>query len=391
MSTAVKSKVKTDTARADLVVSQFHSGPPTAPEVPLSAILWQIKKDVLSKEVQTSPTYSYQWLADQAGHVAVGMLVVLMFWWILGRSSLGAAVGFSVAAFGILLVELYDIRQAFAKLDKLFDGTRDRMDLLLNASVAVWYVIAGAFIAVSATLGWPRWLFAPFLIAVLGPIPYWLRQKIQFQQVGLPFLFRLPEFKLSGFAREVAKKIDVFIRTSDHPPPKHIAIIGKLGSGKTSLAVGIATEGAFNGKKARYLTFDKLQQIACLPKEPPAPRNTRLWPWRQCQILVVDDVVAGVPNLTMEHAKQMREELRALGEAAIGLLGQRHTVWCLGADTETAGPWIDALKQGCEISDDDLLIVTLEQCGIEERVRVGVHDLSKDKWHLALEARSTNG
>lgn len=382
MLTTAKSKVQTETARIDLVVSQSspHQSPPTAPEVPLSAILWQIKKDVLSKEVQTSPTYSYQWLADQAGHVAAGMLAVLMFWWVLGRSDLGAIIGFAVAAFGILLVELNDIRQAFAKLDKLFDGTRDRIDLLLNASVAAWYVIAGAFIAVSATLGWSWWLFAPFLMAVLVPIPYWLRQKIRFQQVGLPFLFRLPEFKLSGFPREIAKKIDLFIRTSDHAPPKHIAIIGKLGSGKTSLAVGIATEGAFNGKKARYLTFDKLQQIARLPKEPPAPRNTRLWPWRASQILVVDDVVAGMPNLTMEHAKQMYEELRALGETAIDLIRQRHTVWCLGADTVTAGPWIEGLKQGCKINDDDLLIVTLEKDGIAERVRVGVHDLSKDKW-----------
>jgi hypothetical protein len=89
---------------------------------------------------------------------------------------------------------------------------------------------------------------------------------------------------------------------------KHIAIVGSLNCGKTRLAVGIATEGSFSGKKARYLTFNKLQQIG-LNHEPPPPRNTKLWQWKHSQLLIIDDVTAG----TTESPEQLLQALQKLG------------------------------------------------------------------------------
>jgi hypothetical protein len=377
---------------------------PTPPEISLANIRWQFTKDIDTKEVQTSPTYSYQWVADQVGHMALGLAAVLLGWLvgdILRWFGLQIpdwpppVIGFLLFALGAGLWERRTFRQACEKIHSLFDSTCDRKDLRDNAVAATYYMIVGGLIGLLAVLGgklWPTLSLAGaiatvfaivivFALAIVLPALYWLRQKIRFQQVGLPFLFRLPEFKLEGFDPNIAKRIDEFIRNSGAAAPKHIAILGELGTGKTSLAVGIATEAAFNDKKARYLTLDKLQQIARLTNEPPSPRNTRLWPWRESQLIVIDDVVSGIPDSVAEHPDQLLKELQDLGEPACRSLRRRNTVWCLGADTTGSDAWIETLLQGSGIAEQDLLIVVLQKTqDPAANVRASLHPLSSPNW-----------
>src|SRR5690349_7793118 len=42
-------------------------------------IWWQFRRDVFDKEVQSAATYSYLWLADQMGHIGVGILLTIIF------------------------------------------------------------------------------------------------------------------------------------------------------------------------------------------------------------------------------------------------------------------------------------------------------------------------
>src|SRR5262249_39162271 len=154
----------------------------------------QLRRDIFAKEVQTSPTYSYQWVADQAGHVALGLLAVLIVWWIIGS----AWVGFATAAIRITGVGPYDYVQARPDLQPHFNAERDRQDLRNNVWAAIWYVVTGAAIALSALQSWTPLLILAFLSAIIVPAFHWLRQKIRFQQAGLPFLFRLPDFKFEG-------------------------------------------------------------------------------------------------------------------------------------------------------------------------------------------------
>jgi hypothetical protein len=383
---------------------------PTPPDISFTDIRWQFEADIDSKEVQTSPTYSYQWVADQVGHMALGLVAVLIAWlagdvlrWFeLNFGSWPPIIGFILLVVGASGWEWRSFRNACKKIEPLFDSTCDRKDLRDNALAATYYMIVGGLIGLLAVLGGRLWPTLPpwiavaaialivvgFGLAIVMPALYWLRQKIRFQQVGLPFLFRLPEFKLEGFKTEIARQIDQFIRNSGEGAGKHIAIVGELNSGKTSLAVGIATEAAFNNKKARYLTFDKLQQIVQRPKEPPPPRNTRLWPWRESQLVIIDDVVSGVPHSAAGNPGQLLRELQGLGNAVHQSLRRRHTVWCLGADTDTSREWIEKLKQGCGMTDDDLLVVVLEKISDAEtpvpghvpRVRGYVHPTSAHKW-----------
>lgn len=377
---------------------------PTPPTISVADIRWQFSKDIDTKEVQTSPTYSYQWVADQVGHMALGLAAVLASWLagdILRWFGLQIpdwpppAIGFLVFAIGACFWERRTFQQACAKIHRVFDSTCDRKDLRDNAVAATYYMVVGGLIGLLAVLGGRLWPLLPlggaiiaviaiaiaFALAIVLPALYWLRQKIRFQQVGLPFLFRLPEFKLASFDPNIAKRIDDFIRNSGDAAPKHIAIVGELSSGKTSLAVGIATEAAFNNKKARYLTLDKLQQIARLAEEPPSPRNTRLWPWRESQLVVIDDVVSGIPDSVAEHPDQLLRELQDLGQPACRSLRRRNTVWCLGADTTDAEAWIEKLRQGSGIAEQDLLIVVLQKPqGAAGDVHGSLHPMSSADW-----------
>jgi len=359
---------------------------PTKPVITRHHIWEQVKRDIETKEVQTSPTYSYQWMADQAGHIAIGMLFVLLPWSLGELLQLQRVVTWAPwIGFGLLigfafLLEAWDYSQASKKIgpDPLFNATRDRSDLRQNAGIAVYYMGLGGVIALSALLSPAMFnklshsllvlisLYVTMLIVLalltVAPAIYWLRQKIRFQQVGLPYLFRLPEFKRDGFNRNIATEIDQFIDNSGKvSEKKHIAIVGPLNSGKTTLAVGIATESSFRNKKACYLTFDKLQQIVASNQEPKAPRNTRLWPWKHSQLLIVDDVTAGIPDSTAELPEQLEKELQVLGPKAIAAIKQRHTVWCLGADVSKLRQWTDVLMTGCGIAEKDLITVTLEE------------------------------
>jgi len=206
---------------------------------------------------------------------------------------------------------------------------------------------------------------------------------MSFQQVGLPFLFRLPEFKLKGFRKAQAEEIDGFVRASGDSNAKHVAIIGALGSGKTSLAVGIATEGAFNSKKSRYITLSKLRQIAHLATEPKPPPNMLFWPWRESQIVVVDDVVSAVPNSTADSPDQLRAVLKIDLGHVLPSLRQRHTVWCLGAELEDSDRWVEAFREGTGIPEDDLLIVTLKSEKDphgSKYSQIELHPESRHKW-----------
>ena len=48
---------------------------PTAPKINSKELLHQFWADAYGKEVQTAATYSYTWLADQFGHICIGIIV----------------------------------------------------------------------------------------------------------------------------------------------------------------------------------------------------------------------------------------------------------------------------------------------------------------------------
>ena len=47
---------------------------PSAPQLTLKNLRDQFWADVYGKEVQTTATYSYTWVADQFGHICLGLI-----------------------------------------------------------------------------------------------------------------------------------------------------------------------------------------------------------------------------------------------------------------------------------------------------------------------------
>jgi hypothetical protein len=124
-----------------------------------------------------------------------------------------------------------------------------------------------------------------------------------------------------------------------------------LNSGKTSMIVGIGTEAAFCGHKGRYLTFTKLRDLVRDPAhEPPAPRNTALWPWTSSQVLLIDDVVWNVPGATTDM-DVLRGQLTAFPADVKAGIARRSTVWVIGDDIANIDGWTTALAEGLGISE----------------------------------------
>lgn len=331
---------------------------PTRVDVPLSAVFAQIGRDLFDKEVQSAATYSYLWIADQMGHIGLGLVIVFALTWLAVPIGLSDSLdGWLPAIVGVLVVCVWEIK-AYASFagdwTKLFP--LDRRLLALNAGTAALYMVIGVVlgfywqkppaIAALATV------VAALLAVALG-MP-WLRQKIVWQKAGLPFLFRLanayPSIALES-ARRLQDLLDRYLRC---PPAERAAcgpiviLTGGLHAGKTSLACGIGTECAFQKTKVRYTTFDKLAQMMAVPADDLGPRNINYWPWTESEVLIIDDVQSGSRLRPHRDLVKFKQEVAKDFGPMFACLGKRMTVWVLGPmPPAELRRWEDIIAQVC--------------------------------------------
>lgn len=237
-----------------------------APKITIRDLLCQFKRDVYGKEVQTTSTYSYTWMADQVGHICLGIVIGFLLTaisYLIGSK----APQWALFPIGSIMVSLYELS---TYLSSVRDATgRFRLDdkcLRDNALIAVVYMIigVGASFAFQQS-GW--WVLISLLALIFLAVilaPPWLRQKIIWQKAALPYLFQLADAKPSiGIkpAKELQDLIDRGPPTRETPPDQ-IIVGGPIGSGRTPLAAGIGTEFAFKKAKVRYLSLDTLLECA---------------------------------------------------------------------------------------------------------------------------------
>jgi hypothetical protein len=282
------------------------------PDITNADLLRQFWLDIFGKEVQSAATYSYLWIADQVGHLAVGILVHFAFVSLLmllfgAPADTAQVLGFVLTCAAVAFWEIQAYRDSANKAGDLFP--LNKADLAANARIATAYMCIGA--AIGLALGAPPAVALPAVLALLVLCvmlaPTWLRQKMIWQKAALPYLSRLAMITC-GVSQPDAELIEDMI-TSGAPPeraPRQLVIAGPSGCGLTTLACGIGTELAFRNTKVRYLTFDKLVQLVSHPEQSvPGPRNINYWPWREAQVLIVDDVVTGL-NLIREGFGELK-------------------------------------------------------------------------------------
>ncbi len=360
-------------------------------------VFTQVSHDLYgTKDVQDAITASYVWMADQIGHLFLGLVPTLILAWLVSSvfsPGIIRTVLIVVLALGIfgywIYKEITDFHDTQQRAGDIFPF--DSSDIWWNVKTALTYFGIGGIWAVTAFLhGWALLIVVPLTFWPGLMVAYWwLRRKLAFQQAGLPYLYRLANFK-AVMGPEQEPKVEELVKKlcnlkdrkvemwrvllgidkveQQLPIPRHLLITGTLGAGKTSLAVGIGTEFAFALGIGRYLSAAKLVQLAA--DAPNMPDNQMeyddgrvLWPWRQCGLIIVDDVDAGVTTPSGVETHLIRPEdlaaaLTIQGPNSLQWLKDQRSVWVVG-NADGAAAWKTAISGALGLGPDEMLVVEL--------------------------------
>ncbi len=338
---------------------------PSAPKI-TARMLWdQFRLDVQGKEVQRAATYSYTWLADQVGHICLGILLAFLATALLAsfgwggpepawRGFIVTIVAVSAWEIGAYVLELRGAKGPFPLDWKLLGR---------NALVAWGYMALGGVLGYLFHTPEPRmilWAIFLGLVIAIGLAPYWLRQKIVWQKAGLPYLFRLANAEHLMEPQQARQVVGLVSAMA--PPdadPQQILIAGPVNSGRTSFASGLGTEFAFRDRKVRYLSFDRLVEFATgtnFDNKPLelcdefGPVNVSYWPWPQAQILIIDDISPILESApTLENLTQFSDMLGGPLQCIREYLADKHTIWILGNVGSEAelGAFADSIAAFC--------------------------------------------
>ena len=349
---------------------------PSPPKIDSRDLLKQFWADVFGKEVQDATTYSYTWLADQVGHVCLGLMAnfvaTIIAKLVFGLSGLAAELtGMSVAIAGACCWEWLAHGKSVRKATGLFPlGKKLLRD---NAIIASVYMTLGAiagFLAIRVALAMaapeahetPWWGFVGLLILLVVGIslaPAWLRQKIIWQKAALPYLSRLAETPKKTLEDNMdADLLQELISRRDRPPAGcQVIITGPIGSGRTSFAAAIGTELAFTPAKVRYLSFGTLLELATGSSPPKyinyaGPLNIKYWPWNEAQVVVIDNIGPVANNLgQFGDYLDDKERLKAVAD----VFHKCHSVWVLG-DVESVDGFSDRIRDYCGAKEEPLIV-----------------------------------
>src|SRR5690349_17125265 len=168
------------------------SNHPQSPHISYRQLWEQFKADVYGKEVQSAATYSYMWMADQMGHVCVGILVnqiltvvARWLWEKLGWHGFAEVAGLIGT---IAVAAAWEAKTVYtAKHDAKALFPLGRKLLRDNAIIATLYMALGAVVGFGFHIEFPwsdvfPWNDVVVIIActfiAIWLAPRWLRQKI---------------------------------------------------------------------------------------------------------------------------------------------------------------------------------------------------------------------
>ncbi|TKC07071.1 P-loop NTPase family protein [Pedobacter frigoris] len=325
-----------------------------------SEIIQQLKKDLIGKDSYRGVTLTYSWLANQFGHFSLGFIpTVVIYHFIkdkpeLQYPELWASLGVWLAW---MLFEVYNflgplLLKVPTKLKALNKGeytfTPSWLNLAFDTATDIIYFGIGAMAASLICSYHPEALLALIMLLVLVGYPayYWYTTKMYLQNAEYPFQLRLSQWN-QNIRDEHKTAVLNFLDNKEQG--RHMLIFGSRGSGKTSLSVSIATEASIRNNCCCYLTAVKLLSLFFETSNP--PQWNRLWSWRNCNLLVIDDINPGRPVksdiITTELFYEILNNVDC-GQDNIQHLKEKNIIWVMGSDDPTnllEEKWENLLQQ----------------------------------------------
>lgn len=289
--------------------------------------LWrQLGFDLKGKDAFRGISLSYGWLANQTGHICLGLLLAAIIYWLylwvfhvlLSFSfqspayigpiplSLQNVVSFCVGA-SMVFWALFETLNVYWQYNRFFqqnNGWIDIPNMLYDVIIDVFFFFIGALIfGCIADYHWSYLvLIAIFLIVVLIAGVDWYKMKVYIQTADLPF-----QFRMGMWENELAVINDAAARGFLEDPHngrfKHMMIYGPSMSGKTRLAVGLATEGSMKEISFQYSTANNLIEEFEFPEDFLREWEHHFvvhWTWHEAECLIIDDI----SGRTFDHPQQ---------------------------------------------------------------------------------------
>jgi hypothetical protein len=265
---------------------------------------------LFASDVYQNYTAWYTWVSNQAAHAGLGCMAALI-----AMATLPWIDANRWALFAVYpCKEGWDYVRA-ARINRPPFPLK-RREILMDCTTDVAFVSVGVLIAALTPLSVHDILLslAAAVAVALGLTPPFRRSKQGFDRSGMPFLFRLATFHARRWEHAEGPIRGLLNSTG----PTHLILHGPAGSGKTSLAIGIACEGVNSNQRVLYLPPGRLIEELASPTE---PRGTDE-PWRvtDAEVLVVDDVwnLAGLSSL-------------AASSTTLSVLASKRGVWSVAA------------------------------------------------------------
>jgi hypothetical protein len=312
----------------------------------LKDIFSQLKADLIGKDSYRGVTLSYAWLANQLGHFSLAFFPTIWVHyvytqiWHCKHPGLWAAITIAGLWF---LFECYNFlgpllkkKQSASKLVYVPDGKYvfepNWWNVGYDTATDVLFFILGAFSAgkmlePTAIPLWTNLLLATLLIVFPGR--HWYLTKIYQQKAIYPFQFRLSQWNFFMEPAQANLVKDYLITAVKNKT--HLLVFGAKDQGKSSLGVGIANELSIQHHTCVYTTANKLYSDFF-------DTSSSDWSWRNCDLLVIDDINPGDP-ITHELVAaleflNMLDQYQAPHESNRKVFKNTAVIWILGNQSQ---------------------------------------------------------
>lgn len=326
----------------------------------------QIYWDLIGKDSHRGISLTYAWMCNQWGHIGLGFIPAIfmgvygdMHW--LGLENIVIA-GLLISVIATVFEAYNFLAPLLSKRDKMtfqpdwkhigFDTFTDLTFFYIGGLSAILVLSSMYGIGISPWYGYALIATGIYAAVVSG---YWYTDKMFLQSAGYPFQFRLSQWMFL-IADQDKKAILQVVKRKEQ---KHILIFGRECTGKTSLAVAIATEFSIKRTAACYTTACKMCEMLLESEKDAVGSHKGLWTWRSADCLVIDDINTGEPVPDIITPEFMRPLVfnKQYAQENTAALKHQTVIWVIGS-TDKRPQW-ELFVREIGITEENMLCIEL--------------------------------